>query len=621
MKQFLPQLSAIMIVTGLVIAGGQTISEARDLFQLVDQDAVACLHVRNLDAQWQRLRESEFSARLKRAAFFRDWLQSPDYEQLKLVTAAVEAASGKSIEQSRRELFSQDAVLAWYHTPGTKADLARNSVLLIEVESPAAAQSALATWNLLERQRTDSRKYRDVTYTHSVKASSDKDVGGFWYAILDNVLALSVREDRIQRTIELAAEASVESTTNEPGESAGVGHADCLASYEPFAKAFARRSKTELAAVYMNPRVLGSELSRANRDFSIFEDSLARCRWLTLSLTYDESIQLDLVADYDNTGAPDWWRQWLDVATTSRPTQQPFPPNTLLAMSGRVASSSISELILSNLQSQSELPKELIRARRVAQGLLLGLDPVADVLLAIGPSWVFRVESRDPAVSTSFPVDSLLAIELNTGTTSPNRTTSPEDDGGNVEVSPEAALDNSLRVGLSVLAAVHNAHATGQKVSVVRQRKVNGATIHFADPVAFFQPAFVISAGQLVLATSPDLCESFLKSPRADHTPNQSRDENSRTQSGFDTLASQPTGNLQNLMANAVVARQILKQQREWFIRQAKRDHVPEADAQRRLEELDQFLQLLDRAWLTASVDQSTVRISAGIAADKPANQ
>jgi len=596
--QFNSRLTSVVIVTGLALAGWQTICEARDLFQLVDQDAVACLHARQLDSRWQRLRESEFGSRLKRASFFRDWIESPDYKQLELVKVAVEAASGKSLSQSRRELFGQDVVLAWYHTPGTKADLARNSVLLIEVESPAAAKSALATWNVLERQRTETRKFQDTTYTHSVKANAAENARGFFYAILDNVLALSTREDRIQRTIELAADATENSDTSRATDRQASGHPDCLAAYGPFAKAFARRSQTEIAATYVNPRVLVSELGRANKDFSTFEATLARCQWLTLSLAFDDSIKLDVVADYDSKGTSELWQQWLQVAETARPSEQSLPSDALFAMSGQVASPSISAMILNALPGQAELPKDLLQARRVAQGLLLGLDPVADVLPAIGPSWIFSIQSRDPEVSTSFPVDSVLAIELKADT--------PDSAAvGNEEaVSLEAALDSSLRSGLGVLAGVHNVHATGQKVSVVRQRKVDGATIHYADPVAFFQPAFVIANGHLVLATTPELCESFLKA--------DSKGENG-------TLPE--IGNLQNVVASSVKTRKMLADQRDWFIRKAQRDKVPEADALQRLEQLDQFLALLDRAWMTANVDATTLRISAGIAADASSDE
>jgi len=591
--QFNSRLSSVVIAAGLALAGWQTICEARDLFQLVDQDAVACLHARQLDSQWERLRESEFASRLKRASFFRDWIESADYKQLELVKVAVETASGKPLGQSRRELFGQDVVLAWYHTPGTQADLAKNSVLLIEVESPAAAKSALATWNVLERQRTETRKFQDTTYTHSVKVNADENARGFFYAILDNVLALSTREDRIHRTIELAADATENSDTSRATGSQAAGHPDCLAAYAPFAKAFARRSETEIAATYVNPRVLVSELGRANKDFSAFESTLARCQWLTLSLAYDDSVKLDVIADYDSEGTPDWWQQWLQVAESARPSEQSLPTDALFAMSGQVASSSISAMILNALPGQAKLPKDLLQARRVAQGLLLGLDPVADVLPAIGPSWVFSMQSRDPEVSTSFPVDSVLAIEVKSDT--------PDSAAvGNEEaVSLEAALDSSLRSGLGVLAGVHNVHATGQKVSIVRQRKVNGATIHFADPVAFFQPAFVIANGHLVLATTPELCESFLKA--------DSKGENG-------TLPE--FGNLQNVVASSVATRKMLADQRDWFIRKAQRDKVPEADALQRLEQLDQFLALLDRAWMTASVDATTLRISVGIAAD-----
>ena len=583
-------VSTIAIV--LFACGWQSIAAARDLFQFVDQDAVACLHARQLDVQWQRLCDSEFGTRLRRASFFQDWVNSPDFQQLELVKVAVEAASGKPLEQSRKELFSEDVVLAWYHTSGTNADLARNCVLLIEVESPAAAKSALAAWNVLERQRTEAHKYREVDYTHSLKASADENANGFWYAILGDVLVMSIREDRIQRTIELATEATDDSEQPSKATDKTAGHPECLAVYEPFSNAFARRHESELAAVYVNPRVLISELGRANKYFSTVKATLARCQWLTLSLTNNESIELDLLADYDSNGTPDWWQDWLQVAKSARPSFKSLSADSLFSMSGQVASPSIAKLILASLKTQSNLSKDLIQARRVAQGLLLGLDPVADVLPAIGPSWVFSVQSRDPEVSTSFPVDSLFAIDVKTEANEE----SPEND--ETGVSAEVALKSSLRSGLGVLAGVHNVHAIGQKVSIVKERKVGAATIYFADPVAFFQPAFVISNGQLVLATSPDLCETFL----------------ALTANGQTSTVSK-SGNLQSVVASSVAMRQMLAGQREWFIRQARRDKVSEADAERRLKELEQFLQLLDRAWMTASLDSRTLRVSAGIQA------
>lgn len=624
MKQFSPTVFAIVALTGLVIAGWQSISEARDLFQLVDRDAVACLHARQLDVHWDDLRKSEFGSRLQQASFFKEWVESPDYNQLKVVQAVVEAASGKPLGQSLHELLGEDVVIAWYHTPGSKPDLARNSVVLIKVESPAAAQSALATWNVLEKQSKTTRKHRDVVYTHSVKAGADQKAGGVWYTILDSVLAISAREDRIQRVIEFAAEAADESPTPDTAKAGAAkadaieadttgaesaGHSDCLSAYEPFAKAYARRTDTEFAAAYINPRVLGSELGRAGKDFSAVESTLARCQWLTLRLTFDESVELEFVADYDSEGLPEWWQQWLEVAGTEQPSSTGIPTNSLFAMSGRVASLSISNVILQSLPRQDDLPQDLIKARRVLQGLLLGLDPIADVLPAIGPSWVFSVEPRDPEVSTSFPVDSLFAIELKSQTHPGDRAVKTE------SVSTQEALDNSLRVGLGLLAAVHNAHATGQRVSVVRQREVDGMTIRYADPVAFFQPAYAVANGHLVLATSPELCETFLKSAAANQGVD-SKGADGNPEPGI--VNSPPSGNLQNLVANSVAARKMLAQHSDWFIRQARRDQVPEVEARQRLKRLDQFLQLLDRAWLTASIDASTFRISAGISAEAP---
>lgn len=596
----------MILLAGTALAGWQTVCQARDLFQLVDRKAVVCLHTRQLDRQWEQLKTSEFSRRLQQTSFFQQLIESRDFKQLELVKAAIEAASGKPLAQTRQELFGADAVVAWYHIPGSKPDLAANCTILLEVKDRDSAESALATLNILERQRTESHTHRNITYTHSVKATADENADGFWYTVLDNVLAVSVRESHIQRVIELSADSSIETTSADGEASASEGHAECLATHRPFAKAFARRPATELAAVYVNPRVLGSELGRTHDDLSAIEAMFARCQWLTLNVTQDDAIELNVVADYDTQGTPAAWQQWLDVAASTPPAARQFPAGTLFAMSGRVASASIADMILKSLRSQNPLPRDLVKAQRVMQGLLLGLDPVKDLLPTLGPSWEFRIATRDPKVSTSFPVDSLLAIELN----SEARENVNTDDGQSI--SSRTALENTLHSGLQILAAVHNVHATGQKVSIVRRQELDGALIQFADPVAFFRPAFTISDSHVVLATSPELCAAFVESAAVGPTDDNSQDQHTVAQ----TLTSEQHGNLQNVMVNTVAARQMLDRHRNWFIRQAQRDRIPETEAEQRLAQLNEFLQLLDRAWLTASIDRSSVRLSAGIAAD-----
>ncbi|MDA1166061.1 MAG: hypothetical protein O3B13_23430, partial [Planctomycetota bacterium] len=540
-----------------------------------------------------------------RAPFFQEWVASPDFKHLELVKSAVEAASGKPLGKSLHELFGQDVVIAWYHTPGSKADLARNSVVLVNVEN-TAAESALSTWNTLDKQRKVTRKHRNVAYIHSVKASAGQDSDGFWYTILDSVLAISAREDRIQRVIDFSLESTdeavSESKVNDGTPVSSTSHSDCLAAYEPFAKAYVRRPQSELMTVYLNPRIVGSELGRASKDLSVVEAVLARCQWLTLRLTNDESLQLEFVADYDNRNVPDLWEQWLGVARSSRLPVEAIPSNSLVALSGQFSAASISEIVRQAIQKHGDIPMDLVRARRVFQGLLLGLDPLNDVLPNLGPAWVASVVPRDPTVSTTFPADVLFAIQL--------RSQSIDGQAKDASQAPslESALDHTMRTGLEVVAAVHNARATGQQVSVVRQQEIDGVTIHYADPVAFFQPAYAISNGYLVVATSPKLCGSFLKS--AINT-DFGTDDNSIAQPNVE----QPelAGNLQLVVASSVSARQILKHHHHWFIKQAERDKVSEADAKQRLAQLDQFLQLFDRAWLTASVNERAFRVTAGI--------
>lgn len=598
MDQFLSKLSITVALTCLLVVSWQTICEATDLFQLVDKDVAVSVHARGLDSQWSKLRESEFSSRLQQASFFSDWVSSPDYAQLDVVRTAVEASSGKLVGQSMHELLGKDLVIAWYHQPGTKARLDRDCVLLVEAEDSAAMESALATWDVLEPQRRTTKKYQGVDCTHSVNAASPADGEGIWYTKIDRVLAMSAREHLIHRVIELAAELDGDSKgrTGKSGPAASsTSHPDCLAAQEQFAKAYGRRTPSEVAAIYVNPQILGREIGRVDKGLAGFESTLSRCQCLTLRLTFDDSLHLEFIADYDNADTPDWWQQWVAVASHDRSFLDRLPSNAVLAMSGQFSSKGVADAFRRTLQGQSRLPKDLVQVRRVAQGLLLGLDPLNDVLPALGPSWVTCVVSRNPEEgSATFPADWLFAVEL-----------APRAPENRTLVSTESALDNSLSVGLGILAAVHNAKATGKRISVVKTLDVDDGTIRYADPVAFFQPAFGIAKGQLVLATTPELCKTFLSGSKSDTTDVAPADQ----------VAKQPYGNLQTLFVSSLAAREMLTQYHGWFISQAKRGRVSEAEATRRLDQLDQFMRLLDSAWLTASVDESTFRISAGITA------
>lgn len=596
MSEYQIRFPSTVAALALVLGSASSIIHAADLFHLVGDDVAACVHLTKVDQQWDRMAESEFSNRLQQASFFDEWVNSNEYSQLELVKTVIETASKQPLRKSVHDLFGDEVVIAWYHERGSKPDLAGNSVVLLEAESPQAIDTALATWNILEKQRTSKRDHNGTSYTHSVKDSAGPNARGVFHVTIGQVFAISVREELIHRVIDLAAD-SKHGETSPPGT---------LASHEHFQAALARRPEAEVAAVYLNPRVLASELARGDRGMVAVSEVAARCHWLTLRLSSspgaESNLELEFVADYDSSNAPSVWKQWLDVAIANQLPESRIPSDSVFAMTGHLDTVGIAELIRNALPPEDNQPRDMIRARRVIQGLLMGLDPLNDLLPGIGPAWLSYVVARDPDQSKSFPADMLIAVQL----AKSDVVTEDSGTGEAGDADLRKGLDSALLSGLTMLSAVHNTQALQQKISVVRHRTHDGATIRFADPVAFFQPAYTITEDYVLLATNPDLCASFL---------------DGSTATKGDGVRSSDSGNLQMLMTNSAAAREMLKQQRDWFIRQAHKDGVQESEAERRLQELEQFLQLLDEARLSASIDESTVSVKVKLVATESGSE
>jgi hypothetical protein len=138
---------------------------------------------------------------------------------------------------------------------------------------------------------------------------------------------------------------------------------------------------------------------------------------------------------------------------------------------------------------------------------------------------------------------------------------------------------------------------------VIRKQTANGVTINYADPVAMFQPAYAITNEYLVLATSPEMCASFLQGSTG------SRLSNAKITG---TPAKHLEGKVQLIFANTKSIREMLEAHRDWFIWQAKQDSIPKADVQHKIEVLSEFLHLIDGTYISFGVHPSSLRLSLG---------
>ena len=268
------------------------------------------------------------------------------------------------------------------------------------------------------------------------------------------------------------------------------------------------------------------------------------------------------------------------------------PSSALLTMSGHVATSSISDLLKSAAGDEDALPQDVRQVRRVLAGLLLGADPLDDLLPMLGPRWLFYSVPREPAESAAFPLDGLITIDLQLKGTDAEKSRT------------KAGLQNALKSGLNALAAVHNAKTKGE-LSVLHERAASDTTVFWAEPVTSFRPAFAVTNRHLVLATDPKVCEAFIAKEAKAFAEGTDR-------GNPPALAD----NNQLILASPAEARKLLETHSAWFIRKAGRDNVNETEAKERLAELKDALSIIDSTWFSVSGDSDTLTATIGASID-----
>jgi len=561
-------LTAALLLPALEFARAQ----ADDLLKLVSRDVAVCLHIPKLNQSWQLFERSELARRFRESSLFRKWQDGPDAARLSQLQSGLEQLHGKPIRQQLQELFGQEVVLAIY----TRDTEEPRGVLLLKGESSQVVSSALDTWLTFDERKREQKTHRDISYVRSEKSGAADAV--VFHVLLDDSLAITQDEDLIRQVIDLRLDGRTDQTLPERSE---------------HVKGLTRRTDSEVAAIYINPRawdpVLDAGVSSAEKPGTAeFRAVWSRLNWLTLRLRQDRGLQLDLTADYDWQSAGKRWQNWVEVCERTALPLHRMPSDALLLAGSVFDTRGLSEAVLAIIPDEQALPNDVRQTYRVLEGLLLGLDPLRDVLPSLGPAFVACVIPRPSEESVTFPADVMIALQL-------QRSAAESAHPGKAGLT--AAFDNALLTGLNVAASIHNAR-TGKELSTVHQRTIGTSVVHWAAPVAIFAPAYAVTAESLVLASSPEACALFLAEPPGTAAETQE-------------IASLKN-RAQVLVLSTAAMRDLLQKRRDWFVRQAIRSHAPEKAAER-IRELEQTLSLMDRLWLTTAVDRQAVTFSFGV--------
>lgn len=557
----------------LVVMLGITPAWSAELLELVSDDVAVCWHFPKAKERTQHLERSEFAGRLVRSTFFSTWRGSNDYRKLEEVNATLSSLSGKPLRTTLEELFGQDVLVAVRLHPTT---FQPSVIIALQAESSAAVQDAVKLWNQLDQWTSTSLQYRGRDYVQLKKTARNESL---FYVVFDRTMVVTHDEELLRRSIELQAD----------------GRAGSLAALPAIQAAVARATPQDVLRVHLNPRACDGVLSRERNQWPPLAKAVwTRTRWvsaraaLNVSESGTEALQVAATLDYDGQDTPTWWQRLMasDAANVTSDAST-VPASALIAVSGRVRTESLQDL-LKAAQSDRPMPKDLERSRRIARGLLLGLDPVDDVLPQLGKQWSAAIVPRIDKDS-AFPVDALFVLELNPRPTS-NKQPLP------------LALDNGLNAALNMVAAMQNSKDP-REPAIVQQKIVDGVTLRSIAPLGAFSPSAAVTKDFVVLSSSAELCEHYLQELKK-----------RSTESSIARTGSQQS---QRCVANVRAMRTLLDQRRDWFIKQAARDQVAEAEALRRLKDADEFLGLLDGADISLSGDAHKLEVTLGISAGK----
>jgi len=535
-----------LFLLGGILAAGSFLyaDEALDrLVRLVGPDAGLCVEVPHLDETLTAFEQGEFFQRLERSKIYAEWKGSGQYRRIAEVGAVVEHLTGRPCRQFVREIFGTAVVVAAYSEPGPKM----SAILMSEAMSRESLEAAIEAWNRTETARVETVQFSGHTYyKRTCAAKPGRAATTVYYATLDRTLLFSDREELIHRALSLSGQTTSHASlfdlpayqqarkSLEPGCAArayvnprafdamlGIGKVE---SPRPTAALTAQTSNgtPSEAAGLVKP----ANSPRNSAVCQTIETAWRRCEWVAIGLQTDRGLVVEAVAHYSTVGLSEDSQRLIRSMSGPPELLRLVPADAFVVLAGRQAFGSLlRQALMGNAKQQQ--PASWESFRQVSRGLLLGLDPLDDVLPSFRENWGGYLGPRPGAKPEELPFDGLLAAELPRAESSVSKAGS---DSGQAKPAPNSgdargpsaansaaprtvsavrdAIDNGLNTGFNFAAAYFNMSSTGRP-AVVRTESDRGTRVRWIDSLGPYRPAYGLTSRFLVLATSPQAVRDF----------------------------------------------------------------------------------------------------------------
>jgi hypothetical protein len=466
-------------------------SPADELLRFVPADVTFCFVLRDLRGHAAALQSSPLAEHLRDSPLGPALKVTPEWRQLEKANRFLEQFLGLRAEQIRDDILGDAVVLAYRAGPPGKPQQEQGLLMIRarQAKTLAALVDRLNQAHKLsgELKNLEEREHKGIKYFRRVERKEEN-----FYCLRESILLFSGQESILREALALEKKrpADKESPLSRELRLLGADRA--------------------LASVCVNPRAFDAALeakrAKATGSEAAFLKTFLAC-WkalegvaLTCSLTADLEMGVAVRAKAD--ALPPAVRRFFDEAAVRSEVWARFPDNALLAMGARTDASALVGLLgaFQTKESFEALKENLDRGL----GAALGGSVATEALPYIGPDWGLCMTAPPQNQKQWMPV-TVFAVRVAAS-------------GGEAPV--DQALVDALRSWAVLAATAHNLKKR-DFLSLKTTREGKGVLHYLASErgqAAGLQPAFGLSGGYLVLASSPEAFRRFTAATPANNS-------------------------------------------------------------------------------------------------------
>ena len=571
-----------LLVLALAAAAGTPAAGAAprdELLRFVPRDVAFCLLVQDLRGHADALRSSPFLAQFRESPVGAALANSPEVKKLAQLGGDLRKHLGVGWEQLRDDVFGDAVAFAYRPGPPDRQD-DEQGLFLLRARSATTLADLVDRINRVQKESgdlraLDEREHQGITYFRRLER--DKATGRdkpTFYFLRGPVLVLSGQEAMLRAALDLdrSLAAAAEPPVARQLKQLGAGQAFLTVLLNP--RAFESHLAAKLDRMSGNPEatVLGA--------FAVYWKALDGAA-LTVLLDRDLSVAVAVRARTE--ALPEPARRFLAAAARPSELWNGFPDSALAAAAFRLDVAALFDALAEFLPAEKRRGMSGDLDRHF--GTTLGKDFVKEVLPCLGPDGGFCL-TAPPAGGAGFLPQALLALKVAPGKGAP-------------------PVDQSILSALNSFALVavfgHNARQSDRPLSLRTESADRHEFKFFAGDRALppgVQPAFGLSGGYLVVASSPDLYRRFgtaAPSPSAGHGPSPLLRVSLR---GWRAYLQERRDDLAAFLAE--------------------RNQLPSEEARRRIDDWVAALQFLDRLDLTQRTAPGQVTLTLTVHPARP---